>query len=74
VTPPAPAEPTPELQAKVRKLVVTACVAGSQPRAVIGGKVYHPGDFVTPELLLQEIRRDRLILRDAAGVTYEKHF
>jgi len=47
-------------------------MSGSNQRAVIGGKVYAPGDRVTDALTLQEVRGDRVIFRDDSGRLYER--
>ncbi|MEY2878398.1 MAG: hypothetical protein RLZZ15_778 [Verrucomicrobiota bacterium] len=81
VTPPAPAVPAfadgPmafELTEQLKKLPISARRAGTDPRIVVGGKVYIPGDAVLEGVFLDAVLPDRVVFRDADGHRYEKRF
>jgi hypothetical protein len=64
----------PELEDQLRKLTITARRAGSEPRIVVGRKVYVPGDVVIPGVILEAVLPDLLVFRDAENHRFERRF
>jgi hypothetical protein len=66
--------PSDEIFLAVRKLPVTAATTGPNAKAIIGKKVYYPGDEVMPGVTLFEIKDGLLIFRDQTGHSYPRRF
>jgi hypothetical protein len=60
------------LQEEVAKLSISARMSGATQRAIIGGKVYVPGDQVSDTLTLQEVQADHVVFRDDSGNLYTR--
>lgn len=78
-TPPAMAietapSPSAALTEVVRTLAVSAAMAAPNPRVIVAGKVYLPGDAVAEGLVLQEIHPGLLVFCDRAGALYTRRF
>ena len=66
--------PSEEVFAEVRKLSISAATTGANAKAIIGRRVYYPGDEVAPGITLAEIKEGQLVFRDQAGHTYPRRF
>ena len=77
-TPAVPAtagsEPPSELVERVRQLALGAVVTGENPRVIIAGKRYAPGDEVAQGLVLQEVLPGLLVFRDHDGHVCTRRF
>ena len=69
-----PGPMAPELVEQLKKLVISARRAGTDPRIVIGRTVYIPGDTVIEGVVLESVAPDRLVFRDAEHRRYERRF
>ncbi len=74
--PPAEAAPapgfSPDLEAQLKALVISARRTGGDPRIVVGGKVFAPGDEVVPGVVLDSVHADKVVFRDAAKNKFER--
>lgn len=69
----APAEGfSAELEAQLKALVISARRTGAEPRIVVGGKVFAPGDEVVPGAFLDSVQADKVVFRDAAKNKIER--
>lgn len=72
--PVAPTPPSEEIMSLVENLTVSAVYRGAQPRAIIAGRKYFPGDTVAPGVILHEITEAYLHFRDEAENVYPRRF
>ena len=70
----APVEPSPVFAEKVRMLVLGAVMVGENPRVLIGGKRFAPGDTIVEGLVLQRVLPGLLVFQDASGAIYTRRF
>lgn len=49
-------------------------MAAPNPRVIVAGKVYVPGEAVAEGLVLQEIHPGLIVFRDHAGALYTRRF
>lgn len=61
-----------ELESQLKALVISARRTGSEPRVVVGGKVFAPGDEVVPGAFLDSVQADKVVFRDAAKNKFER--
>ena len=69
--PPAEGFPA-ELETQLKALVISARRTGAEPRIVVGGKVFAPGDEVLPGAVLESVQADKVVFRDAAKNRFER--
>ena len=69
--PPAEGFPA-ELETQLKALVISARRTGAEPRIVVGGKVFSPGDEVLPGAFLDSVQADKVVFRDAAKNKFER--
>lgn len=67
-------QPDPELEADLRKLVIKGLIKSSDPRVLIGNRVFKVGDELSPGLVLSGLDEEDLIATDAEGATYRKNY
>jgi cytoskeletal protein RodZ len=74
--------PPPPVSDAFRQFVVNVRVngvfQGENPRAMLNGKMYHPGDIVEPKLSISlfkiEVEAKQIIFRDADGAIVPRHY
>ncbi len=64
----------PEIAATVAGFVVSATLAGENPRVVIGGKSYRAGDTIQGEIRFVGIADGQLRFADSRGAVYVRRF
>ncbi len=70
----APPEPSPALAEKVRTLPLGAAMTAPNPRVLIGGRLFVPGDKIAEGLVLQEVLPGLLVFHDKNGAVYTRRF